>query len=201
MAFNIADLARVYFRPVGDRGTQLNIELTFGPEDTQERFNKVFAFMSFLDKHPQMVKQGAIDALADRVQTYEQQKKAAAAAVPTDAEYKERSKQVLEKYKDRDRQLPAAEAIIGFFDKYWKNMNDYEKKAAYDWYLERMRRGADRPSRMINQNNLAPADWNNIVKQTMSRLGLGPDDYLSYDPTTSGMLREVHRSTSRPRAD
>jgi hypothetical protein len=75
--FNIADLARVYFRPIGDRGTQLNIELTFGPKDTQERFDKVFAFMSFLDKHPQMVKQGAIDALADRVQTYEQQKKAA----------------------------------------------------------------------------------------------------------------------------
>jgi hypothetical protein len=66
--FNIADLARVYFRPIGDRGTQLNIELTFGPKDTQERFDKVFAFMSFLDKHPQMVKQGAIDALADRVQ-------------------------------------------------------------------------------------------------------------------------------------
>ena len=146
--------------------------------------------MSFLDKHPQMVKQGAIDALADRVQAYDQQKKAAEAAVPTDAEYKERSKQVLEKYKGRDRQLPAAEAIIGFFDKYWANMNDYEKKAAYDWYLERMRRGTDRPSRMIDQNNLAPADWNNIVKQTMSRLGLGPDEYLSYDPTTSGMMRE-----------
>ena len=130
--FNIADLAKVYFRPIGERGTQLNIELTFGPEDTQDRFDKVFAFMSFLDKHPQMVKQGAIDALVDRVQTYDQQKKAAEAAIPTDAEYKERSKQVLEKYKGRDRQLPAAEAIIGFFDKYWANMNDYEKKAAYD---------------------------------------------------------------------
>ena len=53
-----------------------------------------------------------------------------------------------------------------------------------------MRRGTDRPSRMIDQNNLAPADWNNIVKQTMSRLGFGPDEYLSYDPTTSGMMRE-----------
>ena len=188
--FNIADLARVYFRPIGDRGTQLNIELTFGPKDTQERFDKVFAFMSFLDKHPQMVKQGAIDALADRVQAYDQQKKAAAAAVPTDAEYKERSKQVLEKYKGRDRQLPYAEAIIGFFDKYWENMNDYEKKTAYDWYLERMRRGAERPSSISDAAGV-PVNWNTIVKQTMARLGVQPDDYLSYDPTTSGMLREA----------
>lgn len=188
--FNIADIAKVYFRPIGDRGTQLNIELTFGPKDTQERFDKVFAFMSFLDKHPQMVKQGAIDALADRVQSYDQQKKAATAAVPTDAEYKERSKQVLEKYKDRDRQLPYAEAIIGFFDKYWVNMNDYEKKTAYDWYLERMRRGTQRPSSISDAAGV-PANWNTIVKQTMARLGVQPDDYLSYDPTTSGMLREA----------